>query len=99
MSAHTGGGNGRGMKRCYVARYPLAHGGNDLNEEVLARDTWWSPGLRAQWETLTTMTQTMDRWNAFYAGQFVGALNCATHRGARRMAEKRFGRLSWEIRR
>ena len=48
------------MRRCYIARYPLAHGGNDLNEEVLARDTWWSPGLRAQWETLTNARKPGD---------------------------------------
>jgi hypothetical protein len=56
------------MKRCYVARYPLAHGGNDLNEVILARDTWWSPDLRARWEALTGTRKLGDPMlQAWYA--------------------------------
>ena len=38
--------------RAYIARSPLTADGNDLDEEIIARDTYWSPALRAQWDAL-----------------------------------------------
>lgn len=42
------------IRRAYIARYPLASEGNDLTEEILIRDTYWSPKLRAEWTRLAS---------------------------------------------
>lgn len=39
-------------RRCYIARYPLNQAGNDLNEEILFEDTYWSPAVNAEWDRL-----------------------------------------------
>ncbi len=39
-------------RRCYIARYPLAESGNDLNEVILCEDTHYSPTIRAEWDRL-----------------------------------------------
>lgn len=45
------------MRRAYIARYPLATCGNDLDEEIIARDTYWSPALSAQFDALARARQ------------------------------------------
>ncbi len=39
-------------RRCYIARYPLNESGDDLREEILAEDTYYSPLIRAEWDKL-----------------------------------------------
>lgn len=39
-------------RRCYIARYPLNARGDDLNEEILHRDTYWSRDIEAAWDRL-----------------------------------------------
>ncbi len=41
-------------RRCYIARYPLNQAGNDLDEQILTEDTYYSPAIRARWEELVT---------------------------------------------
>ena len=39
-------------RRAYIARYPLDETGNNLKEEILAEDTYWSPKLSNIWDKL-----------------------------------------------
>lgn len=44
----------------YVARYPLDESGDDLREEIVARDTYWSPELDATFDRLAAARQPGD---------------------------------------
>lgn len=39
-------------RRCYIARYPLAANGDDLDEQILVEDTHYSERIRAEWDRL-----------------------------------------------
>jgi hypothetical protein len=41
------------MRKAYIARYPLNESGNDLNEEIIATDYFWSSILSAEFDRLT----------------------------------------------
>ncbi len=42
----------RPARSCYIARYPLDAKGDDLEEQILFRDHYWSPALSAEWDRL-----------------------------------------------
>ncbi len=41
-------------RRCYIARYPVNAEGTDLAEEILVRDTFYSPHIAAEWDRLVS---------------------------------------------
>lgn len=44
----------------YIAKYELDESGNDLREMVIARDSYWSPTLSAEWDRLTAVRQSSE---------------------------------------
>ncbi len=39
--------------QAYIARYPLNASGDDLYEQVLVRDGYWTEKMAREWERLT----------------------------------------------
>lgn len=39
-------------RRAYIARYPINANGNELDEEIIATDTYWSPRLSETFDRL-----------------------------------------------
>lgn len=44
-------------RRCYIARYPLADSKDDLREEILFEDTYYSPAVRDKWDELWALRE------------------------------------------
>ena len=40
------------MRKAYIAKYPLAKNGDNLDEIILVQDTYWSPKLSKAWDGL-----------------------------------------------
>ncbi len=41
------------MRKSYVAIYPLNESGNDLDEQIVMQDSYWSAKLNAEFDRLT----------------------------------------------
>ena len=48
-------------RRCYIARYPLRADGKDLDEEILFRDTYYSPAVDSEWDRLVAEREPNHR--------------------------------------
>lgn len=55
-------------RRCYIARYPLNETGDDLAEQILLSDTYYSPAIMAEWDRLVA-----ERIARIPAGQHASA--------------------------
>ena len=56
----------------YIARYRSNAENNDLQEEILFRDTYWSPELSKEWERLTVSPRATGEpmLQAWYADRY-----------------------------
>ena len=45
------------VRRCYIARYTLSASGNDLDEEILLSDTYYSDAIESEWERLVALQE------------------------------------------
>lgn len=51
-------------RRCYIARYPLNPAGNDLDEVILFKDSYYSQAVEKEWDRLVA-----ERISRIPAGQ------------------------------
>jgi hypothetical protein len=48
------------MRSCYVATYPLNSEKTDLVEQIVLRDTWYSPAIRDKFNELIEARKLSD---------------------------------------
>ena len=70
-------------RQCYIARYPLRPDGKGLQEEILFRDTYYSPAVAAEWDRLVALRdpnfRTEPMLQCWYSGEGEVHLMCCTN--------------------
>ncbi len=67
-------------RRCYIAKYPLNSMGDDLNEIIIAKDTYFSPRMRELWRSLVSQRKPQDTMlQCWYSDQNGAECLCSTN--------------------
>lgn len=67
-------------RRCYIARYPLNEEKNDLREEIVCEDTYYSPLIRQNWEKLVACRKANEPMlQCWYSDEYAVELMAGTN--------------------